>query len=99
MLSYRIDCQGDDGSWSAHEFMAVDDDHAIAHALRVRTANTSELYQASRWLATFDRAPELRKSGSSTTAPKGERYQGELQQLHSAVVVRILDDGRLAANH
>ena len=58
MLHYRIDRQQDDGSWSTLEFQAVNDDHAIAHALRLRTANTCELYQAERWLATFDRAPK-----------------------------------------
>jgi len=59
MLSYRIDCQQDDGSWSTHEFESVNDDIAITHVLRIRTANACELYQADRWLATFDRAPQL----------------------------------------
>ena len=63
MLSYRIDCQQDDGSWSAHEFQSVNDDLAVAHALRVRTANRCELYQADRSLATFDRALQLGKRG------------------------------------
>jgi hypothetical protein len=59
MLCYRIDFQQDDGSWSTHEFQSVSDDVAISHGLRVRTANTCKLYQAERWLATFDRAPQL----------------------------------------
>jgi hypothetical protein len=82
MLSYRIDCQQNDGSWSATEFMAIDDDHAIIHALTVRTANTSELYQANRWLATFDRAPAVKKcrvSGANDNKPRARLDRGLLK--------------------
>ena len=54
MVKYRIDRQQSDGSWSAQEFQSVDDTDAITYGLRVRTANRCELYEADRWLATFD---------------------------------------------
>jgi len=59
MLNYQIEIQRDDGSWATIKFQSLSDDDAIAHALRLRTANTSKLYQAERWLATFDGAPGL----------------------------------------
>lgn len=54
MFKYRIDRQQNDGSWSVQEFQSVDDTDAITYGLRVRTANRCELYEADRWLATFD---------------------------------------------
>lgn len=71
MLSYRIELEQDDGRWSAHEFQSVSDDGAIAHALRVRTSNACELYQAERWLATFDRTPEPNKRKISAANDNG----------------------------
>jgi hypothetical protein len=79
MLSYRVDCQQDDGSWAAHEFQSFSDDHAITHALRFRTTNACELYQAERWLATFDRAPELKGLTVTPANDNGRRngcYEG-----------------------
>lgn len=57
MHNYRFELQENDGRWSAHEFQSFDDDDAVRHARRMRTANRCELYQADRWLATFDGAP------------------------------------------
>ena len=54
MLTYHFDRLQDDGSWSGYDFTATSDDDAVAHALRKRTSNRCELYQAERWLATFD---------------------------------------------
>lgn len=62
MFDYRIERQQDDGSWSAQEFRSVDDSDAITYGLSVRTANRCELYQAERWLATFDGAAEANDS-------------------------------------
>ena len=62
MLSYRLECLQADGSWSAHEFQSADDDDAIIYGLSERTARRCELYQAGRWLATFDGPAELRRT-------------------------------------
>lgn len=56
MPNYRFDRQQDDGTWSVQEFQSVDDQEAITYGLSIRTANRCELYQAHRWLATFDGA-------------------------------------------
>ena len=77
MLSYRIECESDDGSWSAHEFESINDDVALSHALRLLTHNRCELYQADRWLATFDRAPRSQNNrlapATDNTAVSGAR--------------------------
>ena len=54
MFSYRFDRQQDDGSWSVQEFQSLNDTEAIACGLRLRTGSRCELYEADRWLATFD---------------------------------------------
>lgn len=54
MLCYRLHRQQDDGSWSVQEFQCLNDGDAIDCGLRLRTGNTCELYEADRWLATFD---------------------------------------------
>ena len=72
MPDYRIDHQGADGSWSAQEFHSVHDEDAIAYALRVRTAHTCELYQAARWLATFDGMTGLHPARSAPADVEGE---------------------------
>ena len=56
MLRHRFDRQQDDGTSSVQEFQSVDDHEAITYGLSIRTANRCELYQAHRWLATFDAA-------------------------------------------
>lgn len=57
MPSYQLMVEQRDGTWSAFEFRYTDDDDAVRHALRLRTRDRCELYQADRWLATFDAAP------------------------------------------
>lgn len=54
MLKYRFDRLQDDGTWSVQEFLSTDDHEAITYGLSIRTSNRCELYQAHRWLATFD---------------------------------------------
>ena len=71
MFDYRIEGQQDDGSWSVQEFRSVDDSDAITYGLRVRTSNRCELYQADRWLATFDGVAGA--SDVSASHPNGKR--------------------------
>jgi hypothetical protein len=54
MLRYHLLVERRDGTWTAFEFRYSNDDDAIRHALRLRTRGRCELYQAERWLATFD---------------------------------------------
>ena len=54
MLSYRFARLQDNGTWLVDEFKSRDDDDAVAYGLRNRTANSCELYQGERLLATFD---------------------------------------------
>ena len=54
MSNYRIEWQQNDGSWSVQDLQSIDDTGAITYGLRVRSTNRCELYQAERWLATFD---------------------------------------------
>ena len=75
MLSYRFDHQQDDGSWSAHEFWSADDDDAVTFGLSIRTASRCELYQADRWLATFDCVPELHQD---RTVPANDNVPSNL---------------------
>jgi len=107
MLNYRIDVQQDDGSWAAHEFYSSSDDHAIAHAVRLRTANTSQLYQAERWLATFDRSPGLinhwaipandNDPGSSAVAGPG--FGSEVQTRRFIAAFAALTQRRACARY
>lgn len=56
MLDYRFFRQMDDGTWRVQLLKFADDDDAISYGLVTRSANRCELYQAERWLATFDGA-------------------------------------------
>jgi hypothetical protein len=54
MLDYRFYRLLNDGTWYVQVIRFNNDDDAISYGLAIRTANRCELYEAERWLATFD---------------------------------------------
>jgi hypothetical protein len=56
MFYYRFYRELEDRTWRVQIIPFGDDDEAINYAIGVRTADRCELYQAERWVATFDGA-------------------------------------------
>jgi hypothetical protein len=54
MLDYRFYRQLNDATWYVQVIRFNSDDEAISYGLAIRTENRCELYEAERWIATFD---------------------------------------------
>lgn len=70
MDDYRFACRHNDGCWHFLKFQSDDDDVAVAHGLRIRTANTCELYRGNHLLATFDEARAFQVEAISKTGSR-----------------------------